>query len=227
MKKIIPLILVVFFLVALLGINVNAYSLVWDFGIMTQQQNECFNIPSTCDNCTYMNITVLYPNGTIVVDNQAMTNLSSVYHYNYSFCETSVLGEYWVITNYDDDALYLNTDANFFDITLNGNERPEGIVKVLFFAFFLFILFWAILSFLRVLGHWKDLEVDIIEVATVLGLYFVIFAYQYLAINYLGDKLINDIMELMVVVGAITHVFIPLVAFAASLILNPFRRGNK
>jgi hypothetical protein len=217
MKKIIPLILVVFFLVTLTALNVNA---------ATFKLGDCIDITTTCANCTYSNITSIeYPNGTGIILEKAMTENGIRYSYN-TCNRTNLTGEYIVFGHYDLNGIDVVWD-NTYNITLNGNERPEGIVKVLFFAFFLFILFWAILSFLKVLGHWKDLEVDIIEVATVLGLYFVIFAYQYLAINYLGDKLINDIMELMVVVGAITHVFIPLVAFAASLILNPFRRGTK
>ena len=222
MKK---LILIAFSFVFLISL-VSAYSLVWDFGIITHQQNECFNIPAACDNCTYINITILYPNGTIAVDNQPMTNLSSIYYYNYTFCNTSTLGIHTFITNYDEDE-YSRTysDFNFFDITINGNERPEGIVKVIFIAFFIVILFGSLVSFLKILGHWKDLEVDIMDFAQTIGIYLVIFAYQYFAITYLGDPVINDLMEIFVIVGAITHAFVPTAAFLASLILNPFKKG--
>ena len=192
----------------------------------TFKLGDCIDITTTCANCTYSNITSIeYPNGTGTILEHSMTE--NEIRYSYNTCNhTNLLGEYIIFGHYDlngIDTVWENT----YDITLNGNERPEGIVKVLFFAFFLILLFWILLSFLKVLGHWKDLEVDIIDLATTIGIYLVIFAFQYLAINYLGDPVINDLMGLMVVVGAITHVFVPLAAFAASLILNPFKRGTR
>lgn len=115
--------------------------------------------------------------------------------------------------------------AGGFDVTLTGREDPEGITKIIFFAFFMILVFGSLFSFLRILGHWKDLEVDILEFAQSIGIYLVVFIFQYLALTYLGDPVINDIMEIFVVVGAITHAFVPTAAFLASLILNPFRRG--
>ena len=73
------------------------------------EQGSCFNIFESCDNCSYINITVLFSNGTVIVANEAMTNLSSRYYYNYTFCDTNTLGVYPIIINYDEDGFYLES----------------------------------------------------------------------------------------------------------------------
>lgn len=100
-------------------------------------QGECFNIPLSCDNCTYMNITIAYPNGTIAVTNQAMDSISP-YSYNYTFCDTNTLGNYMLITNYDDDGVYLSSETNFLQVTPNGESATEG--KAVFYIGLLLVL---------------------------------------------------------------------------------------
>ena len=112
-----------------------------------------------------------------------------------------------------------------FDVTASGYDKPDSILQVIFFAFFLLILFGMIFSFLRVLGFWKDLNVDVLDFAGSLGIYMVLFAFAYFCKAYLGDPVINDLLSIMIVVGGVTHVFAPAAAFAASLILNPLKKG--
>lgn len=114
-----------------------------------------------------------------------------------------------------------------FEVTRNGKAPPNDIVKVVFFAMFLFILFYAFSSFLKILGHWKELNVDLMDVANAWGLYFITWTFYYLVINYLGDKLIEDLLNIFLYVGAITHILVPITAFIASLLFNPFRKGGK
>lgn len=112
-----------------------------------------------------------------------------------------------------------------FDVTENGSAAPSEILQVVFFLIFLALLFGMIFSFLRVLGFWKDLNVDVLDFAGSLGIYMVLFAFAYLCKTYLGDVVINDLLNIMIIVGGVTHVFAPAAAFAASLILNPLKKG--
>ena len=104
----------------------SASSLYFGDFSLPQKQGECFNIFEPCDNCSYMNITILFPNGTPIIENQAMTNLSSTYYYNYTFCNTSVLGIYPLIINYDEDGRYLYSDTDFFEVTQTGRDFDAG-----------------------------------------------------------------------------------------------------
>lgn len=59
----------------------------------TFEQNSCINLIQTCSNCTYVNISsVLYPNSTQVIGEVAMSKVGTLY--NYSFCNTSIMGSY-------------------------------------------------------------------------------------------------------------------------------------
>lgn len=112
-----------------------------------QQQGDCFNIFEVCDNCSYMNITVLFQNGTAIVENAAMTNLSSQYYYNYTFCETSNRGVYGVLYYYDDGAdTYSKTDS--FEVTYSGITLSTA--QSILYGFFLvvFVFFMISLTFI-------------------------------------------------------------------------------
>lgn len=92
---------------------------------ITIEQDTCWEIPFTCDNCTYVNVTVAYPNGSIILDNQEMTSNGGFY-YNHTFCNTSTLGKYFMAFHYDDDAVYSYTDLEWFRVTPNGVIATEG-----------------------------------------------------------------------------------------------------
>lgn len=121
-----------------------------DLGL-TIPQGECFNINLPCNNCTYMNISISFPNGTTIVENEGMTNLSSSYFYNYTFCDTDILGYYSLITNYDEnydeDGLYLYSDTNFLQVTPNG-LKPADTGQMSIGILYFFIMLSAIFIFL-------------------------------------------------------------------------------
>jgi hypothetical protein len=69
-----------------------------------QKPNTCIDLPQTCSNCSFINITtVQYPNGSIINLNKAMTKITSS-SYKYNFCLNNQLGSYFVNT-YSDDAI--------------------------------------------------------------------------------------------------------------------------
>jgi len=118
------------FLVSAETINIGDY-------VVAVKQNECFNIPYDCDNCTFVNMSIIAPNGTIIVDNVEMSSTSG-FLYNYSFCDTSNLGRYFVSYHYDADGLYLNSDMDWFQVTPNGENATEG--KAIFYIGLLVVL---------------------------------------------------------------------------------------
>jgi len=184
MKK---LIFIFVFLLILIPL-ISAYTFTWDFGIMTQQQNECFEFPAACDNCTYTNITILYPNGTIAVDNEPMTNPTSIYYYNYTFCDTSTLGIYPVITNYDEEEyLRAYSDFNFFVITESGYNIDEGNATTIYTI----VLFFMVLASLFFYAFFKNKgKFQVKWIFFIVGYIFFLSALS-LSILALRDSLVN------------------------------------
>lgn len=116
----------------------------------TFKQNSCVNLIQTCDNCTYVNITsIKYPNSSSALGLSAMTKSGTLY--NYSFCSTSVIGNYIVsgIGDLDGELTSWNYD---FNINGLGEELTQArinfYIAIIAILFFFLILCLAIIKIL-------------------------------------------------------------------------------
>lgn len=166
---------------------ISASSFYFNFEIVTIKQNTCFNFPTSCDNCTYMNITFLFPNGTIAIDNQEMTNLTSDYYYNYSFCNTSTLGTYIAIINYDEDGKYYS-DFDFFKVTPSGREAPNSGEGTIFLASIISMILMTILffSFSFTVERESGLRFGFLAISLVMGVITTLYSSVSLMETYGG-----------------------------------------
>lgn len=110
-------------------------------GLPPQQQGNCVDLIQTCDNCTYVNLTkVLKPNGLEYI-NAEMTKSNG--DYNYSYCNTTSLGEYIVTACGNDDGYY-TCDSYPFTVTPSGTlfDSSQAIIYlvVLIMISFIFLL---------------------------------------------------------------------------------------
>ena len=107
------------------------------------KQNDCIQVIQTCSDCTYNNISrVLYPNKTVVLSNVAMTKDDT--YYNYTFCNTSTLGNY-IVNGYGDLGGTKTSWTYDFEVTPTGFllETSESIlyIIILIVTFLLFLAF--------------------------------------------------------------------------------------
>jgi len=122
MKKQILILIVCMFLITLVSANLGTF-----------KQNDCVNI-RTILNSTEVNISsISYPNGTVLYLNTGMTANGKTF--NYSFCDTLVLGNY-IYDYYDviNDEPYVND----FDISPSGQS---GVTNIVFFLFIILMLY--------------------------------------------------------------------------------------
>jgi hypothetical protein len=143
-------VLILFFSLTIISADTSLY--FSDLGL-TIPQGDCFNINLPCNNCTYMNISISLPNGTTIVENERMTNLSSSYSYNYTLCDTDTLGTYFLITNYDEDGVSLYSDTNFLQVTPNGEEFSIPVIAA-------FGILLILISVLLILCIYKLFDVN-------------------------------------------------------------------
>jgi hypothetical protein len=109
----------------------------------TFKQGECISLYQFCDDCTYVNLTtVQYPNGTIETINEAMTK--SDVDYNYTFCSTNDLGNYYYVVKGDTGGSTA-TERLSFSITSTGKSFNSGqslsSLGILFGSLFVAFLF--------------------------------------------------------------------------------------
>lgn len=101
--------------------------------------NICTNDGAYCSSGS-CNKTVIYPNGTLMVDNQEMT--ASGARFNYTLPNSQILGEYTEITNCCDGA-ECETDETTFLITYTGQDTINKTNLLLasgFMALFLILI---------------------------------------------------------------------------------------
>jgi len=134
-KKILITIILGMFLISLSG----ALS-----SLGTAKQNDCINLYQSCPSCSYVNLTAIkYPNATINLMNVAMTKDGT--EYNYTFCDTSSLGEYFYTVVGDKEGV-VQPEVIPFKITPNGKQFTTqnsisylGFILIILFTFFLTI----------------------------------------------------------------------------------------
>jgi len=214
MRVFLALIIMSIFLITLVSAEVQT------LGVF--KKSTAIELKQIGDGYAFCNITsVSYPNSTTILSDVVMTKRGDEYNYTLISNYTGDLGQYIVNGICDSDVW-----AYDFKVTENGREEPEGVVIVVFIGLFLVVLMFATVSLLKMIGHWVDLEVDIVDASIAMSLYFVVYALYYLSGHYLGNILINDLLLIAVRVGAFTHVIVPITAFVTSLIFNPFRKGE-
>jgi hypothetical protein len=191
---VISLIVSLLFIIPLTGAEIYLGDICGGCSILSP--GECIDIPSACDNCSYTNITILYPNGTAIVENEAMTNLSSLYYYNYSFCDTKTTGTYTAIVNYDENGEWLYSDSSFFEVTYSGLYLTEGVAIIyvgIIFLLLLVILFCVYEAFIVKDIKWK---VGFVSFVYLISLILTTTCWQ-LLLNFSGMEFLVVIFEIL------------------------------
>jgi len=113
--------------------------------------------------------------------------------------------------------------AYTFEVTENGNERPGGTVIVLFSILFLFILALLTALILYTLAHFVEKDFDMTDLILNISAYLVLWGIYILGKEYVGNYFINDFLEWVISVGAITNVIFPLIIFVLSITIWKWR----
>lgn len=95
-------------------------------------QGSCVALRQTCGNCTYVNITkITAPDSSIILSgNNPMTKSDT--SYNYTFCNTSQIGQYIVDWKANPDGITSANNYDFF-ITLTGTS-PSSAQSIIYFV---------------------------------------------------------------------------------------------
>jgi hypothetical protein len=128
--------------------------------LINSQQNFIVNSPidiklqciingSYCSLSSICNVTILYPNNTILANNKLMTNQYSFH--NYTITDSSIIGNYLCSASCCDGSRCMS-DVNVCDFTISktGNEitTPQGIIYfvglILSIIFFILSLYFSI-----------------------------------------------------------------------------------
>lgn len=131
----------------LLGIFILSFASAEINNFAPVKQGDCKLITQVCASCSYVNVSVFFPNSSIIITNQGMIDQGGG-TWTYEFCNTSDKGRYDVIGSGD----LLGTDTGFdvlyFDVSSIGTELTQAkavsyiiilIISILIFLGLLFI----------------------------------------------------------------------------------------
>lgn len=92
---------------------------------------------SFCDSCNISS--VVYPNGSVAISSLEMTKREGEFNYTINDTYTGVVGQYKVNGYCRFGSDVIKNWVYYFDMTLTGNETPEGVPNVL--AIIVFVIF--------------------------------------------------------------------------------------
>lgn len=134
MRKILLTIIISIFLISFTTAAIS------DLG--TFKVNTCIELPQTSPDATYNNISKITTDNelTIVSGEVVMTKIGT--YFNYTFCNTTLLGEY-IVNGYGDEGGTLKTWEYTFNISYLGKElsTSQSIIYLGLLGILLFILF--------------------------------------------------------------------------------------
>jgi len=164
--------------------------------------NTDYVILQTCNDATYINLTISNSNG-LIITNAEMTNNGTVWTYNYT-----------PITLGRTDVAYLSDGCEksgtaYFEVTYNGNElkQPQSTMYISLFLFLIFIFIITILGIKQLpSSNEKDEEGKILSVSYLkylrpIGWFFLwmlfiamLFLSSNIAFAFLGEQLFANIL---------------------------------
>lgn len=185
----------------------------------------CYNNGTLCSSSAECNITIFYPNSSVLISNAEMSN-NVVYH-NLSIGNLTTEGTYLNSMLCNDNGVLGKTTFNF-KVTGNGKEEPSGIVIIIFSVAFILLLFYLIVIILYGIGSIVDLDFDIIDLAYNWGGYFAFGGLFMLEQTYMGNIQLEVYLNLFLSIGGWTNFWIPGLAFAIiTFIIKPLKNRGK
>lgn len=192
------------------------------------EQNVPSNLQFTCTidyaipsaSATY-NLSIFYPDGTTLVNNkQAQALGQGAFNYTVTFPE---IGRYRVLSFCYDGSNGNYSSQDFYEVTGNGKENPDGVVTSLFSVFYLIVFGCLVYVIVYSFGHFLKLDFDLIDLAYSFGIFFVFLTLFYLSKFYVGNVAIENIMELFIWPAGILLLLVPLVMFVVSITVGALK----
>ena len=120
----------------------------------TVANGDCITLKQGCSSCTYVNVSVSYPNSSIAVSNVAMISQGAG-QWSYDFCDINDVGRYDVAGEGDILGIPTSFDTLWFDANEGGVQfTQERTNMTIFLLTILFIMFVGSIIFMVKSDHY-------------------------------------------------------------------------
>lgn len=219
MRKLLLLLFIGMFLISLASAQIQTLG--------TFKQNSDIDLTQICDNCTFVNLTHVTrtgENSTIFTFNDLMTKDGTFY--NYTFLNTSEIGEYFYSTCGDLNGILTCNSVNF-EVNQNGKvvNIPQAIIFIITFFGVLLILSISFFYALRIpWKHHRNSDNRIISINRLRYLKLILIPVTYtLMIWFLNLLLgISEFLSLTIYYGFFNMVFLFFINFSYVFLMAYF-----
>jgi hypothetical protein len=169
MKTILAFMIGVFFLLMFMTANINMVSASIQY-LGTVKQSDCITLPQIC-NCTFNNITaIMYPNKSYITINAPMTKSGT--YFNYTFCNTSVLGQY-IVNGVGDNDGQVKPFNYYFLVTTSGYEATLTQGFMVFFIFGVVIILGILFFIIGIKTDMVGLKLFFLSMTVILMVFLI------------------------------------------------------
>lgn len=204
-------------------IPIASAQLIYKVGDTINLKVPCILNSAPCSTAALCNLSIQYPNSSYLISNQKM-NFNSGGDFNYTFISNELGAHQCKV--FCSEAGINGTSTFEIEMTGNGKATPEGNIIILFIIFFLIIIGGLVYTIIMSLGHFLNLDFDVVDLSKSLGIYFVIIAMYMMEKTYLGNVDIESWLLLLIEIGSITHVLVPFMAFIFSITVGSLKKQN-
>jgi len=166
------------------------------------KQNSCLQIPQVCASCSYVNISVFYPNKTLIISNEAMVSEGGGV-WTYEFCNTTFSGRYDVNGEGDLSGTATGFDVLWFEVTPSGSLMAEGSSLVLFGSLLIMIILSIVFLYIATKSEQIVAKVTLYSIAFIgflMSVLYTVVTIQQVLFGY--ESIVNGI-ETFLFVGKI------------------------
>lgn len=167
---------IILFMMCIALISLASAGLIGPF-----KQGQDINLPQTCDDCTYNNITsILYPNSSIAISNVQMAKDGTFFSYTLNGGYTNILGTY-IINGVGDLNGVATVWAYDFDVTPTGEtQNPVWNNAIAIFLGILAVI--LIIAAVKLEAPWMGFISAVIFL--LLGIYLMIYGFNDITNTY-------------------------------------------
>ena len=150
---------------------------------------ECVTIKQVCASCTYVNLSISYPNSTLAIINNGMTDIGGG-TWTYEFCNTTQTGRYDITGSGDLSGTDTSFSVLYFEATPTGIEynSAKSSTYTIVLLISLLILITLFIAGYKLPSKNKSNEMTgyIISVSNLKYIKHLLFAFSYVTLIWIS-----------------------------------------
>jgi hypothetical protein len=119
----------------------------------------------------------------------------------------------WCGVETQQKVIYGGWVSSYFDVTFNGKAPPSAGLIVFFIIAFIAIVAVILYTLVYILMRFQVLDIDPIDIVYCFMAYFALFIIYGMNITYMGNAMIDSLLNVLIVACGLTNMVLPLILF--------------